>query len=97
MRLLYLTTTQPLPNEIIIYRQGLSSARGRYIGDGFVHNDNGHVDQFDRWRPVKPGYVTMRVQHPYKRCKIECRGKVVDGVFVGEGGVTIQIKTFDNE
>lgn len=83
----------PAINEMIIYKGNLTGAEGRHMGSGFVELTNGRIDQFDEWRPVHLGYVTMKVQHPEKRQKVEVKGKIVNNEFVGEfwDGITFGV------
>lgn len=95
MKQKWISTDERLPvmNEIIIYKGNLSGAEGRHMGNGFVELKNGRVDQFDEWKPVYDGYVTMAVQHPEKKQKIEVKGKIINNEFVGEfwDGITFGI------
>jgi hypothetical protein len=82
----WINTDEKLPaiNEIIIYKGNLSGIEGRHTGNGFVQLKNGDVDQFDEWKPIHHGFVTMKVQHPEKAMKVDVKGRIVDNCFVGE-------------
>jgi hypothetical protein len=82
----WITTDKQLPaiNEIIIYKGNLMGIEGRHMSNGFAQLKNGDIDQFDEWKPVHPGFVTMKVQHPEKRLKVEAKGRIVDNCFDGE-------------
>lgn len=74
----------PAVNELIIYNGNLYPRKGRHMGNGFIELSSGGVDQFDEWKPLYAGFVTMKVQHPEKRMKVEVKGRIVDNCFVGE-------------
>lgn len=41
----------PVINEIIAFKEGLYTSKGRHMGNGFVEQENGEIDQFDEWKP----------------------------------------------
>lgn len=95
MNINWINTDDRLPaiNEIIIYNGNLDPRKGRHMGNGFIELPSGEVDQFDEWKPINVGFVTMNVQHPEKQMKVEVKGKVIDNTFVGEftDGITYGI------